>query len=188
VNKHPTHRSTTTGEFNRTQNVVVHEVRQPRADKETSSAYARCRAAQERLSQSAPTLHERVKTEPVAPPLVDSAYAHGQWWWKEFRNCVALQHLRLGDLQADSHTTVPDQNIIFDQNGLPQDIDDVQLRCDLTHELSDWDSLPLEYHDEPDGSDGSRSDPLSHGDDRSQLSRHSSRHSSDAHSLRFEPQ
>ena len=68
----------TTGEFNRTLNAVVHEVCQPRADEETSSAYVRCRAAQERLSQSAPTLRERVKTEPVAPPLVDSAYACGQ--------------------------------------------------------------------------------------------------------------
>jgi hypothetical protein len=45
-----------TGEFNRTLNAVVHEVRQPCADEETSSAYARRRAAQERLSQSAPTL------------------------------------------------------------------------------------------------------------------------------------
>jgi len=46
----------TTGEFNRTLNAAVHEVRQPRADEETSSAYTRRRAAQERLSQSAPTL------------------------------------------------------------------------------------------------------------------------------------
>jgi hypothetical protein len=36
-----------TGEFNRMLNVVVHEVRQPCADEETSSAYARRRAAQE---------------------------------------------------------------------------------------------------------------------------------------------
>jgi hypothetical protein len=127
----------TTGEFNRTLNAVVHKVCQPRADEETSSAYVRCRAAQERLSQSAPMLHERVKTEPVAPPLVDSTYACGQWWWEEFCNRVTLQCLRLGDLQADGHTTVPDQNIIFDQNGLPRDIDDVQLRRDPTHEPSD---------------------------------------------------
>jgi len=46
----------TTGEFNRTLNAAVHEVRQPRADEETSSVYARHRAAQERLSQSAPML------------------------------------------------------------------------------------------------------------------------------------
>jgi hypothetical protein len=68
----------TTGEFNRMLNAAVNEVRQPRTDEETSSAYGRHRAAQERLSQSAPTLRERVKSEPVAPPLVDSAYAHGQ--------------------------------------------------------------------------------------------------------------
>jgi len=64
-------------------------------------------------------LCEHVKTEPVTPPLVDSAYAHGQQWWEEFRNCLALQRLRLCDLQANGHTTVPDQNIICDQNGLP---------------------------------------------------------------------
>jgi len=46
----------TTGEFNCTLNTAVNEVRQPRADEETSSAYARRRAAQERLSQSAPML------------------------------------------------------------------------------------------------------------------------------------
>jgi len=37
----------TTGEFNRTLNMAVHEVHQPCADEETSSAHARCRAAQE---------------------------------------------------------------------------------------------------------------------------------------------
>jgi hypothetical protein len=37
----------TTGEFNRTLNVAVNEVRQPCTDEETSSAYARHRAAQE---------------------------------------------------------------------------------------------------------------------------------------------
>jgi hypothetical protein len=37
----------TTGEFNRMLNAAVNEVRQPRADEETSSAYARRRAAQE---------------------------------------------------------------------------------------------------------------------------------------------
>jgi len=36
-----------TGEFNCMLNAVVHEVHQPHADKETSSAYARHRAAQE---------------------------------------------------------------------------------------------------------------------------------------------
>jgi len=81
--------------------------------------YARCRAAQEQLSQSAPTLHERVKSEPVAPPPVDSTYARGQRWWEEFRDRVALQRLRLSDLQADGHTPVPDQGVIFDQNGIP---------------------------------------------------------------------
>jgi hypothetical protein len=68
----------TTGEFNCTLNAAVNEVRQPRTDEETSSAYARCRAAQEQLSQSAPTLREHVKSEPVAPPPVDSAYACSQ--------------------------------------------------------------------------------------------------------------
>jgi len=37
----------TTGEFNCILNVVVHRVHQPHADEETSSVYARCRAAQE---------------------------------------------------------------------------------------------------------------------------------------------
>jgi hypothetical protein len=109
----------TTGEFNRTLNAVVNEVRQPHTDEETSSAYTRHRAAQEQLSQSAPTLRERVKSEPVAPPPVDSAYACGQRWREEFRNRVALQRLRLSDLQADGHTPVPDQGVIFDQNGIP---------------------------------------------------------------------
>jgi hypothetical protein len=59
-------------------NAAVNKVWQPRTDEETSSAYVRCRAAQERLSQSVPTLRERVKSEPVAPPPVDSAYARGQ--------------------------------------------------------------------------------------------------------------
>ena len=111
----------TTGEFNCTLNVVVHKVHQPWADKETSSAYVRCRAAQEQLSQSAPTLCEHVKTEPVAPPLVDSNYAHSQQWQEEFCNCMTLQHLWLADIQATSCLQVLDQNIIFDQNGILQD-------------------------------------------------------------------
>jgi hypothetical protein len=37
----------TTGEFNCMLNAVVNEVHQPRTDEETSSAYVRCRAAQE---------------------------------------------------------------------------------------------------------------------------------------------
>jgi hypothetical protein len=57
----------TTGEFNHTLNVAVNKVQQPCTDEETSSAYVRCRAAQERLSQSAPMLCEHVKSEPVAP-------------------------------------------------------------------------------------------------------------------------
>ena len=126
-----------TGEFNCTLNTVVHEVCQPHADKETSLAYARHRAAQERLSQSAPMLREHVKAEPVAPPPVDSANSRGHWWQEGFHNRVVLQRLRLGDLQADGHMTVPDQGVIFDQNGMPQDIDDVQLRRDPTHEPSD---------------------------------------------------
>jgi len=169
-------------------NVVVHEVHQPHADEETSLAYMRCRAAQERLSQSVPTLCERVKVEPVAPLPVDSANSCSHRWWEDFRDRVALQHLRLSDLQADGHTTMPDQGVIFDQNGMPQDIDNVRSRRDPTHEPSDQDSLPLEYCDEPDGSDGGGSDPLSQGDDQSQSSRHSSRHSGDTQSLRFEPQ
>jgi hypothetical protein len=64
-------------------------------------------------------LHERVKAEPVAPPPVDSTYACSQWWQEEFRNHMVLQCLRLSDLQADGHMAVPDQNIIFDQNGIP---------------------------------------------------------------------
>jgi len=85
----------TTGEFNRMLKTAVNEVWQPHTDEETSSAYARHRAAQERLSQSAPMLREHVKSEPVAPPPVDSDYAHSQRWREEFRNCVALQRLRL---------------------------------------------------------------------------------------------
>jgi len=109
----------TTGEFNHMLNVVVHEVCQPRADEETSSVYTRHRAAQERLSQSVPMLREHVKAEPVAPPLVDSTYAHSQRWREEFHNCVMLQCLQLCNLWATSHMEVPDQNIIFDQNGIP---------------------------------------------------------------------
>jgi len=86
--------------------------------------YVRCRAAQERLSQSVPTLHERVKTEPIAPPLVDSAYACGQQWWEEFHNRMTLQRLWLADIQATGHSKVPDQNIIFDQNGILLDSND----------------------------------------------------------------
>jgi hypothetical protein len=80
----------TTGEFNRMLNTAVHKVCQPRADEETSSAYVRRRAAQERLSQSAPTLRERVKPEPVVLPVVDSEYYRAQqhlaWWNEEFHN------------------------------------------------------------------------------------------------------
>jgi hypothetical protein len=112
-------------------------------------------------------LRERVKAEPVAPPMVDSSYACSQQWWEEFCNCVALQCLRLSDLQADGHTAVPDQNIIFDQNGIPRDIDEVWLRCDLTHKPSDRGGPPLEYRNEPDGGDGGGSEPSSHGNDRS---------------------
>ena len=126
-----------TGEFNCTLNTVVHEVRQPHADKETSLVYARHRAAQERLSQSAPMLREHVKAEPVASPPVDSANSRGHWWQEGFHNRVVLQRLRLSDLQADGHMTVPDQGVIFDQNGMPQDINNVQLRRDPTHEPSD---------------------------------------------------
>ena len=148
-------------------NAVVNKVRQPRTDEETSSAYARHRAAQERLSQSAPTLHERVKSEPDTPPPLDSAYARGQHWWDdsdEFRNCVALQCLRLSDLQADGHMPVPDQGVIFDQNGIPRDSHDHRLRRDLTHEPTESGSPPLEYRDGPDGGDGGDgSDPSSHG-------------------------
>jgi len=115
----------TTGEFNCTLNMAVNEVCQPRTDKEISSVYARCRAAQERLSQSVPMLCERVKAEPVTPPLVDSAYSHGHQWQEEFCDCVVLQHLRLSDLQADGHTPVPDQGVIFDQNGIPRDSHDL---------------------------------------------------------------
>jgi hypothetical protein len=177
----------TTGEFNCMLNAAVNEVRQPCTDEETSSAYAKCRAAQERLSQSAHMLREHVKSEPVAPPLVDSTYARGQRWQEEFRDHVALQHLRLSDLQADGHTPVPDQGIIFDQNGIPQDSHNHCLRCDLTHEPTESGSPPLEYCDGPDGGDGGGgSDPSSHGDSQSQSSRRSSRHSSAARSLRFE--
>ena len=161
----------TTGEFNRTLNAVVNKVHQPRTDEETSPAYARHRAAQEQLSQSAPMLHERVKSEPVTPPPVDSAYACGQRWWEEFRDRVALQRLRLSDLQADGHTPVPDQGVIFDQNGIPRDSHDRRLRHDPTHEPTESGSPPLEYRDGPDGGDrGDGSDPLSHGDSQSQSS------------------
>ena len=109
----------TTGEFNRMLNAVVNEVWQPRTVEGTSSAYVRCRAAQERLSQSVPTLCECVKSEPAAPPLVYSTYARSQRGWDEFRDHMALQRLRISDLQADGHMPVPDQGVIFDQNGIP---------------------------------------------------------------------
>ena len=105
-------------------NMAVHKVCQPHADEETSLVYMRCRAAQERLSQRVPMLHECVKAEPVTPPLVDGAYARGQRWQEEFHNCMTLQRLRLGHIQATSRSEVPDQNIIFDQNGILLDSDD----------------------------------------------------------------
>jgi len=177
----------TTGEFNRTLNAAVNEVCQPHTDEETSSAYARCRAAQERLSQSAPMLCEHVKAEPVTPPPVDSAYSRSHQLREEFRDCVALQCLRLSDLQADGHIPVPDQGVKFDQNGIPRDSHDLRLRRDLTHEPTEPGSPPLEYCDGPDGGDGGDgSDPSSHGDSQSQLSRRSSQHSSATRSLRFE--
>ena len=155
----------TTGEFNCTLNMAVNEVHQPRTDEETSSVYVRCRAAQERLSQSVPMLREHVKSEPVAPPLVDSTYACGQQWREEFHDCVALQRLRLSNLQADGHMPVPDQGVIFDQNGIPRDSHNLCLRRDLTHEPTEPGSPPLEYRDGPDGGDGGDgSDPSSHGD------------------------
>jgi hypothetical protein len=181
----------TTGEFNCTLNVAVHEVRQPRANEETSSAYARRRAAQEQLSQSVPKLREHVKPEPVAPPVVDSEYYRAQQrmarWNEEFHNQVTVQRYRNADLQATSATKLPDQNIIFDQNGIPRDSNDARLKRDLTHEPTEPGSPPLEYCDGPDGGDeGNGSDPSSHGDSRSQSSRCSSRHSSAAQSLHFE--
>jgi hypothetical protein len=155
----------TTGEFNRMLKAAVHEVRQPRGDEETSSSYARCRAAQERLSQRVLTLPERVKTEPDGPLLVDSTFAHTQWWQKEFHNHVALQRYRNADLQAAGTSWLPDQNIVFDQNGIPRDRNNFQLRHDLTHEPSELGSSPLEYRDGPDGGDGDGgSDPSSHDD------------------------
>jgi hypothetical protein len=165
----------TTGEFNHTLNAAVHEVRQPRADEETSSVYARRRAAQERLSQSAPTLREHVKPEPVAPPVVDSEYYCAQQrlaqWNKEFHNRVMVQRIRNTDIQATSTTKLPDQDIIFDQNGILRDSNDFRLRCDPTHEPTELGSPPLEYRDGPDGGDrGDGSDPLSHGDSQSQSS------------------
>jgi len=118
---------------------------------------------------------------------VDSAYACGQQWREEFRDRVALQRLRLSDLQADGHTPVPDQGIIFDQNDIPRDSHNRRLRRDPTHEPTESGSPPLEYHDGPDGGDGGDgSDPSSHGDSRSQSSRRSSRHSSATRSLKFE--
>ena len=84
---------------------------------------------------------------------------------------------------------MPDQGVIFDQNGIPQDSHDRCLRRDLTHEPMESGSPPLEYHDGPDGGDGGDgSDPSSHGDSQSQSSRRSSQHSSATRSLRFETQ
>ena len=143
--------------------------------------------AQEQLSQSVPTLRERVKSEPAAPPPVDSAYARGQRGRDEFRDRVALQCLRISDVQADGHTPVPDQGIIFDQTGVPRDSHDHRLRRDPTHEPMESGSPPLEYRDGPDGGDGGGgSEPSSHGDSRSRSSRRSSWHSSAVRSLRFE--
>jgi len=113
-------------------------------------------------------LRERVKSEPVAPPPVDSADACGQRWRDEFHDRVALQRLRLSDLQADGHTPVPDQGVIFDQNGIPRDSHNHRLRRDPTHEPTESGSPPLEYRDGPDGGDGGGgSEPSSHGDSRS---------------------
>ena len=73
---------------------------------------------------------------------MDSAYARGQRWRDKFRDRMALQRLRLSDLQADGHTPVPDQGIIFDQNSIPQDSHDHRLRRDPTHEPTESGSPP----------------------------------------------
>jgi hypothetical protein len=156
----------TTGEFNCMLNAAVNKVHQPQADKETSSAYVRCRAAQEQLSQSLPTLREHVKTEPVTPPMVDNDYACAQWWQKEFHNHINVQCYWLAEIQASGTLWLPDQNIIFHQTGMLQDRNDWNLRHDPTHNPSEQGSPPQEYHHGPDGGDGgSGSNPLSHGDD-----------------------
>ena len=132
-------------------NAAVNEVCQPQADEETSSAYVRRRAAQEQLSQSAPTLQERVKTELAVPPVVDSAYACAQQrlaqWNEEFHDRVTVQHLRNADIQATSTMQLPDQGIIFDQNGIPRESNNFQLRRDPTLESTEPGSPPLEYCD-----------------------------------------
>jgi hypothetical protein len=100
---------------------------------------------------------------------------------------VTLQRLRNADIQATGTSQLPDQDIIIDQNGIPQDSHNSRLRRDPTHEPTELGSPPLEYRDGPDGGDGGNgSDPLSHGDGRSQLSRRSSWHSSATRSLQFE--
>ena len=98
---------------------------------------------------------------------MDSTYARSQHGQDEFCDRVALQRLRLSNLQADGHTPVPDQGVIFDQNGIPRDSHDHRLRRDLTHEPTESGSPPLEYCDGPDGGDGGGgSEPSSHGDSR----------------------
>jgi hypothetical protein len=106
---------------------------------------------------------------------VDSEYYHAQQclvqWNEEFHNQVMVQHIQNADIQATGTTKLPDQDIIFDQNGIPQDSNDFRLRRDPTHEPTELGSPPLEYCDGPDGGDGGDgSDPSSHGDSRSQLS------------------
>jgi hypothetical protein len=102
-------------------------------------------------------LHECVKTELVTPLVVDSEYAHAQQqlgqWHEEFHNHVALQRFWNADIQATGSSGLPDQNIIFDQNGILRDSNDFWLRHDPTHEPSDLGSPPLEYCDDPDGGD-----------------------------------
>ena len=73
---------------------------------------------QEQLSQSVPMLHECVKTELVAPPLVDNDYARAQQWLEEFHNHVTVQYFWIADIQASGTLQLPDQNIIFDQNSI----------------------------------------------------------------------
>jgi len=55
------------------------------------------------------------------PLVVDSEYACAQQclarWNEEFHNRVMVQRFQNTDIQATGATKLPDQDIIFDQNG-----------------------------------------------------------------------
>jgi hypothetical protein len=73
------------------------------------------------LSHSAPTPHQHMKMDSVNPQPAESiADCHLQQIHK-LHDHVNIQHMCNTDIQASRTLQLSDQNIIFDQNGIPQD-------------------------------------------------------------------